>query len=185
MRVVGAILQGGRSRRMGVDKATVVVDGMTMRARVRAALVAVVDEVVQLGGLPPPGAADDVTDPVLHDPGHGPFLAVKALLESGRGDRYVVVAVDQPLIDPATLRRLLDVDVGADGAVCFEHEPLPCVLAAGALRRIESLAFSGERRVLALSTKTLQPTPSELRALTNVNTPHERDAVAEALRDAT
>ena len=171
MRTVGVILQGGRSRRMGRDKATVVVDGRTMRARVRAALAEVSDELVQLGGPP------DDEDGVIDDAGDGPFVAVLALLGSGRGDRYVVAAVDQPRLDAPTLRRLLDVDLAADGAVCFDGEPLPCVILAGARARIAALVAQGERRVRALATKTVSPSPHERAAIVNVNTPEDLAAL--------
>jgi molybdopterin-guanine dinucleotide biosynthesis protein A len=170
VRTVGVILQGGRSRRMGRDKACVVVDGQTMRARVRAALSAVSDAIVQLGG---PHDDDDVID----DAGDGPFFAVLALLHSGRGDRYVIAAVDQTQLDAATLRRLLDVDIADDGGVCFDDEPLPCVLAAGARARIAALAAQGERRVRALSTTTIPASPRERAAIVNVNTPEELAAL--------
>jgi len=164
VRTVGAILQGGRSTRMGVDKAFVVVDRVTMRASVRAALAMICDGIVQLGG---PG---DGIDPVVADPGDGPLLAVLELLRTGLGDRYVVVAVDQPLLDAATLGRLLELTLDDDGGVCFADEPLPCVLPAGARARVEALARAGERRLRALATTTLAPTPAERRAIVNVNT---------------
>ena len=183
MRTVGVILQGGRSRRMGRDKAAVVVDGRTMRARVRAALASVSDEIVQLGGQLGGQPGDHVVvavaiDDVIADPGDGPFVAVLALLSSGRGNRYVVAAVDQPRLDEATLRRLLDVDLDLDGGVCFEGEPLPCVLRAGARARVAALVAQGERRVRALATTTLVPTDAERRAIVNVNTPEDLAALA-------
>jgi molybdopterin-guanine dinucleotide biosynthesis protein A len=171
MRTVGAILQGGRSSRMGRDKAFVVVDGVPMRERVRRALAAVVDEVVQLGGVA--GGVEDV----VVDAGDGPLLAVLALLRSGRGDRYLVAAVDQPLLDEALLRRLLEVDVGTEGGVAFVDEPVPCVLAAGARGRIEAVARAGERRLGALTTTWLAPTTDERRRLANVNSPDDLRAV--------
>jgi molybdopterin-guanine dinucleotide biosynthesis protein A len=159
---------------MGRDKAGVVVDGLPMRAHVRRALAAVCDEVVQLGGP----RDDDDGDDVIADAGEGPFLAVRALLHTGRGDRYVIAAVDQPRLTRAVLQRLLDVDVGGDGAVCFVDEPLPCVIAAGARARVDALADAGERRLRALTTATLAVSDDDRRVLVNVNTPAELASLA-------
>jgi molybdopterin-guanine dinucleotide biosynthesis protein A len=164
---------------MGRDKASVVVDGQTMRSRVRAALAAVCDDVVQLGG--PPGGGDDVID----DAGDGPFVAVLALLSCGRGDRYVVAAVDQPRLDASTLQRLLDVELDDDGAVCFAGEPLPCVVRAGARGRVAALVARGERRLRTLATTTLAATAHEQAAIVNVNTPADLAGLADPVdRDA-
>jgi molybdopterin-guanine dinucleotide biosynthesis protein A len=127
----------------------------------------VADEVVQVGGVV---AGDEV---VVPDPGEGPFLGVLALLRSGRGDRYVIAAVDQPLLDAPTLRRLLDVDAGVDAGVAFADEPIPCVLPATARPRIEAAAAAGERRLRALATTTVTPTTDERRCLRNVNRPED------------
>jgi molybdopterin-guanine dinucleotide biosynthesis protein A len=167
MKTVGALLQGGRSSRMGQEKANVVIGGQTMRARVRAALAGVVDEVVQLGGR------ENGSEPVIADPGEGPLGAVVALLHSGRGDRYVVAAVDQPFLSSTVLTRLLSVELADDGAVSFAGEPLPCVVQAGARTRALLLASSGERRLWTLMTTTLPPSAPERRALRNLNTPHD------------
>jgi molybdopterin-guanine dinucleotide biosynthesis protein A len=168
---VGAILQGGRSSRMGADKAFVVVDGVAMRDRVRAALAGVVDEIVQVGG------ADRGVDTVVSDEGDGPLRAVLALLHSGRGDRYVIAAVDQPLLDAPALRRLLEVDLASDGCVCFEDEPLPCVVRAGARDRLAALVARGERRMRALATTTLVPSSCERAAIVNINTRNDLAAL--------
>jgi molybdopterin-guanine dinucleotide biosynthesis protein A len=162
---------------MGRDKAAVVVAGVPMRARVLRALRAVCDEVVQLGG--PTGDAEVV----VPDDGAGPFLAVIDLLARVPGDRFVIAPVDQPLLSPGLLRRLLDVDVGVAGGVCFDGEPLPCVLAAGARDRVALLAAAGERRMRTLATTSIAPTDHERSSLMNVNSPADAAAAEAALAD--
>jgi molybdopterin-guanine dinucleotide biosynthesis protein A len=158
---------------MGTDKAAVVVDGVPMRTRVRASLAATCDMVVQLGGI------GDGVDVVLPDDGQGPFLAVLGLLRSGLAERYVVVAVDQPLIEPGTLQCLLDADPGGDGGVSYADEPVPCVVRAAAVARVERLAAAGERRLRALATTTIAPDARQRRTLVNVNTPIDLAAIVD------
>lgn len=156
----GAILHGGRSTRMGRDKAFVVVDGKPLRDHVRAALLTVCPRVVQVGGV-----GGDVSDD-----GDGPLSAVLALLRSTIAERYLVCAVDQPFLSAEVLQPLIDVD---DDAVAYDDEPLPVCVRRGALSRLQVLHGQGERRMRALTTTTL-PLPAALRAqLRNLNRPED------------
>ncbi|MDP2342311.1 MAG: molybdenum cofactor guanylyltransferase [Deltaproteobacteria bacterium] len=163
--ITGAILHGGRSSRMGRDKAFVVVAGQPMRDHVRAALLTVCERVVQVGGQ----------DADVVDDGDGPFAAVLALLRSGIAERYLVCPVDQPFLTAAVLQPLIDVDddVPLNQIVCWEGEPLPLCVRASALPRLERLYAQGERRMKAATTTTLV-LPSELGTqLRNLNRPED------------
>ncbi len=104
MDVAGLLLTGGRSRRMGVDKATLVppAGGSTLAARTAALLRRVAEPALEVGpgfsGLP--AVADD-------HPGAGPLAAVaagrRALAAAGWQGSALVVATDLPLLDAATL----------------------------------------------------------------------------------
>jgi molybdopterin-guanine dinucleotide biosynthesis protein A len=105
-RPVGAILlAGGASRRMGFDKATLLVEGRPLAVRLARLLRQVADDVVEVGpgrsGLPA----------VLEDPpGSGPLSAIAAGWAAlrARGWRYpvLVLACDLPLADRAVLELL-------------------------------------------------------------------------------
>lgn len=164
---IGAILQGGRSRRMGRDKALVVVDGAPMRDHVAAALAATCDRVVQLGG---PGA--DVTDLVAGD---GPFGAIVALVESGLAGEdgvYVVAPVDMPRLSGRVLQRLIDACADAEAAA-FAGHPLPVVVRATARDRLRAAYDAGERRVKAIATAVVDVDADDAGALVNVNSDDE------------
>lgn len=167
-RPLGAILAGGRSSRMGTDKATVVVDGATMREHVRRALAAVCDEVIVVGG-----AEADV-----NDPREGPLLALLALLRA-RPDRTMLVApVDQPRLTPAALMPLVEA-CGPDDGICWADEPLPLCLGPAAVTRLEARVAAGERRVFSAVTRALPLVDTAVRAaLVNVNTPTDIAALA-------
>lgn len=128
---IGAILAGGRSRRMGRPKEGVVLwDGRPMIEHVVDAMRAVCSQVVIVGACrgwtpePPVIRLDD------RQPDLGPLGGIETLLSSGLADRYLVVGCDQPLLTPPMLRLLLD-PPEPDGP-CFlraedgvELDPLP------------------------------------------------------------
>lgn len=92
--MTGLVLAGGRSRRMGVDKALLTVGGRTLTARAVAVLESVCDEALVASGdgrrLPGLGAGQ-VADAV-HEA--GPLAGIVAGLEAARHDLVAVVAVD-------------------------------------------------------------------------------------------
>jgi len=110
---VGAILSGGKGRRMGASKADLVMaDGQTMLAHTMAPLREVCGRIVIVGG--PAGACrgcyDDVTHLADRRPGGGPLGGVETLLASGLANGYLVAACDQPLLTPEILRLLMEGD---------------------------------------------------------------------------
>ncbi len=167
--ILGAILVGGHSTRMGSDKAAVVVAGQSMFERVRAAVVEVCDDVVTVGG-----EGCDVVDDRRH-----PLGGIAALLAARAAHRFVVVAVDQPLLSAPLLRRLVDACDGDDVGVCYDGEPLPMVLGPGRRDAASALIAAQRLRLLGLITKTLPSDDDTRRALLNVNRPDDV-AVAEA-----
>jgi molybdopterin-guanine dinucleotide biosynthesis protein A len=165
---LGAILAGGRSSRMGRDKAVVVVDGATMRDHVRRALSEVCDEIVVVGG--------DGAD--VDDPRRGPLLALLALLQARPGRMVMVAPVDQPRLTRAALVPLVAA-CGHDDGVCWAHEPLPLCLGPGARPRIEAAIARGEERIASAVTRPLPLVDEGVRAaLVNVNTPADLAGLA-------
>ena len=108
MEAMGAIvLTGGASRRMGSDKATLALGGVTLAERTAGLLSGLVALAVEVGaGVS--GLASVREDP----PGGGPLAAIvaghRALLGSGLVPwcACLVLACDLPLLDRAVLARL-------------------------------------------------------------------------------
>jgi molybdopterin-guanine dinucleotide biosynthesis protein A len=100
--VAGMLLTGGASRRMGIDKASIVIGGLTCAEMIGARLSAVVVPSIEVG----PGRsglaafADEA-------PGSGPLAAMatgwKALREEGHRGAVIVLACDLPEISVAFL----------------------------------------------------------------------------------
>jgi molybdopterin-guanine dinucleotide biosynthesis protein A len=103
----GILLTGGRSRRLGVDKASLVLDGETLAQRAARRLTGVCAPVVEAGaglsGLPAVREAP---------PGRGPLAALAAagewLRERGHHHAALLLAVDLPMVDEPFLRWLRD-----------------------------------------------------------------------------
>lgn len=103
---IGAILIGGRSSRMGTDKALVEVAGIPMVRWVAATLEDAGLGVVTVGGPHRILGYRNHADPAGL---HGPMAGLAAALEHSNGRAVVLVAVDQPLLSRTTLEHLLTI----------------------------------------------------------------------------
>jgi molybdenum cofactor guanylyltransferase/molybdopterin-guanine dinucleotide biosynthesis protein MobB len=114
---LGLILAGGRSRRMGTDKAFVPLAGRPLLAHVIDRLAPQVDELVISSNAPAANFAA-YGAPVLPDVldgFHGPLAGVHAALARSPGAAVVSVAVDLPLLPRDLVARL---KAGWNGAHC-------------------------------------------------------------------
>jgi molybdopterin-guanine dinucleotide biosynthesis protein A len=147
----GLLLTGGRSRRLGIDKASLVLDGETLAVRAARMLASVCDAVVEVG----PGYTDQPH--VVERPrGAGPLAAITAgaaaLAQRGRHGPVLVLAVDLPRVD-APLLRLLHDWPGTDSAVPEvggRLQPVCARYSGEALRAAASLVDAGVRALHAL-----------------------------------
>jgi molybdopterin-guanine dinucleotide biosynthesis protein A len=102
--MAGVLLTGGASRRMGTDKARLVLNGESLAVRSARVLAAVCDPVVEVGhgvsGLPA----------VLEDPpGAGPLVAFLAGVGAlGRPHAVILLACDLPNVSSQTLELLVE-----------------------------------------------------------------------------
>lgn len=171
MRVAGAVLCGGRSTRMGTDKANLVVDGRPLALAVAAALRgAGADPVVAVGGSPPDGL------PVLPDrwPGEGPLGGILTALEDLDADVVVVLACDLPGATADGVRRVVDALAAAPGAAVAAAEPLYAAWRpAIALHPLRDAFAAGERAVhRAMRGISTVPVPGmDAAEVHNVNAP--------------
>jgi molybdopterin-guanine dinucleotide biosynthesis protein A len=151
----GAILVGGRSERMGRDKATLLLpDGRVMFEAVAASLRTICDDLVLVGSDNRFKHAEGYSHLPDLRPGSGPLAGIEALLKSNRAHEYLVCPCDVPLITPTVLMRLLD---GRHAKASVLHiagresfEPLPARIAADALPVVQSLLDAGSRSVWRL-----------------------------------
>jgi len=102
--MAGVLLTGGASRRMGTDKARLVVGGETLAARGARVLSEVCDPVIEVG----PGVSG--LPAVEEEPrGAGPLVALLAGVGAlGNPRAVVLLACDLPFVEPAVLRLLVE-----------------------------------------------------------------------------
>lgn len=161
--VTGILLAGGRSRRMGHDKASMTLDGQSLLQRTATALATVVDEIVVVRA---PGAALPAVDapcPVVHaeDPveGEGPLVGIARGLELARAPLALVVGVDMPFLQPALLRLLIeqlraDLEGGARWVLPIADgraQPLCSAIACNALDTLRTRIEAGDRAPMAVA----------------------------------
>jgi molybdopterin-guanine dinucleotide biosynthesis protein A len=158
-----AILAGGQGRRMGRDKALLVVGGggVTLLGRVaragrEAGLPVLVVGRARPAGWDGPAEAAFIPDEV---PGQGPLGGIAAALRSVRDEGGAVLAVgcDMPCLDVRALRFLLDAWPGkgrAHGLVAQHDgprlEPLFSIYTAAALPLADARLAAGRRSLWGL-----------------------------------
>jgi len=183
--VAGLLLTGGASRRLGRDKATLVVAGETLAVRAARTLEAVCAPVLEVG----PGVSGLVA--VREEPpGGGPLAGLvagaEALERGGFSGSLLLVAVDLPGIEVALLRLLTQTDPGADAVVPIAdgRRQLCCArLGPPALRAAREAFAGGERSLRAVfdAVGTVELTEvswravAGARALDDVDTPADLD----------
>lgn len=103
--ITAFILAGGRSTRMGMEKAFVLLEGRTLLARMLDVARTVTAE-VRIVGSP---AKFRPFAPVVEDvfPGCGPLSGIHAALRSSQTDLNLILAVDVPFVSFALLQFLI------------------------------------------------------------------------------
>jgi molybdopterin-guanine dinucleotide biosynthesis protein A len=155
-RDLGVVLAGGRSRRMGRDKALLEIDGETFLARVARTLTQstgghVVVSVAGETSLHTEAAWLIIADaPDLHD--HGPIAGVVSAMRwatKGAFDRIVTLPVDMPFVAAPAISYLLETARAASVAGTGGN-PIPtfAVWPLSTLDTVEQLV--GQDRVRAL-----------------------------------
>ncbi|MFT6399841.1 MAG: molybdopterin-guanine dinucleotide biosynthesis protein A [Bradymonadia bacterium] len=174
-----AILAGGKSRRMGYDKASVLIERRTMIERVAA--------IAQGTGLPcivvgrDPSATWELDLPFVEDrrPGLGPLAGLHAALHAGESD-IVLLSCDLPGLTAVALDWLLEIAAGESSGLAGSRErpePLFAVYRQSIVeevdRRIARHELSMQRLIKATGMRIV-PVPTEhALALDDVDTPEQ------------
>jgi molybdopterin-guanine dinucleotide biosynthesis protein A len=192
--VAAAIIAGGRGRRLGgVDKHTLELDGQRFLDRQLAVLRPLFSRVLLVTGAPPDPPPAGVL--VLADrppPGRGPLAGFQVALEAlaPGEDALVCVGGDMPLLQPAALQLLRDLDPAAPALVPrvagfpepllarYGRRCLPLVDAALAAGRLQTSVFAAAiPGVVWLPETELRAADPDLLSLENVNTPDDLERV--------
>ena len=184
MSVSAAIMAGGRSKRMGQDKAWIELDGEPLIKRVADVLAQVADEVIVVANEP---RYASLGLRVVKDryPNGGVLGGIATGVGVAAHDTVLVAACDMPFLSPGVWRRLLGHAGEADVVIpriggeyetlhaLYTRACLPHMARALAEDRLRVIAFFDQVRVLAIDEPELRAVDPALRSFTNVNTPEE------------
>jgi molybdenum cofactor guanylyltransferase len=139
--VAAAVLSGGRSRRMGADKATLEVGGVPLARLALEAAAAVADPVVLVA--PEGHPARRLGGRLVTDPGLGPLPALAAALAALDATHVLLLAADHPGLEGRLLRHLVGLRAAGEAVACRRAgrlEPLVAVY-----QRAPALAAASRR----------------------------------------
>ncbi|MCC6407263.1 MAG: molybdenum cofactor guanylyltransferase [Planctomycetes bacterium] len=150
--VTGVLLCGGKSRRMGVDKTELVLDGRRLIDRAVATLERVASKVLLASGERPRFPELGWECVLDARPDLGPLAGLAAGLAAARTRWVAVLACDMPHAAPELLAALLDRARrdGLDGAVLRTSagaEPLCAVYSTACVGAARDALERGERRM--------------------------------------
>ncbi len=181
--VYGLVLAGGRSKRMGQDKALLRVDGETQLSRAVHLLEPFVDQVfvstrVDQQDEPERSKFRQIVDRYRD---LGPLAGILSAMEEHPDAGWLVLACDLPNVEELTIRYLLDNRSSVHAFTAYKSssdglpEPLCAFYTAGAAAIVKAFADDAiicPRKILIASDTHLldQPNPE---ALDNINTPED------------
>lgn len=180
------ILAGGKSTRMGTDKAFVTLDGRTMLARVLEVARSVADDVHIVGDAAKYAPFAPIVEDVFRN--CGPLGGIHAALRSSQAELNLILAIDAPFVLPAFLRYLISRARSVPSALATAAhtnegwQPLCAVyrcefaeLAENALRagQYKIGTLFDEANTQAISENELKSNGFSLRVFRNLNTPEE------------
>jgi molybdopterin-guanine dinucleotide biosynthesis protein A len=171
---------GGRSSRMGRDKALLPFRGGALAQSVAQAVLEAAGSATLVGD---PARYSGLGRPIIPDlyPGEGPLGGILTALRNTSADWNLITACDMPHLDPELLRGLLKTaaEGGADALLPVGPEGRPEPLCALYHRRcLEPFATAfdaGVRKVTAAleTVRTVRLPMAEASLFQNVNTPEE------------
>jgi len=189
-----AILAGGKSRRMGRNKALLPWGGKPLIAHVYETVHPLVEDLFLV--TDDPGLFDFLPCPKIPDrvPGKGPISGVDAALRHSNNPYVFVIGCDTPFLSPSLLELLAGKTEEADLVIpCGPQglEPLCAVYGKGCLPLIEESLRKGDFSLMALIGRLrTRNIPAEevaevdpgFRSFMNINTPDDFRTLTERNR---
>jgi molybdopterin-guanine dinucleotide biosynthesis protein A len=182
--ITGVILAGGKSSRMGQNKALMSLGGKRLVDRVVEVMHSVFDDLLMVTNTPDVYA--NLGLPMVQDvwPEKGSLGGVYSAIYHVATPYCLIVACDMPFLQAAVLRYLIPDVLG-------ELQTLHAIYSKACLqpieRRLEThrlriVGFFPEVRVRTVTASELEPYDPALLAFQNLNTPEEFQAAEQRLR---
>jgi molybdopterin-guanine dinucleotide biosynthesis protein A len=179
------VLAGGKSRRMGSNKALLDFGGRPLISVLIDRILPITDQILISSN--DPHCYKFLNFPVIQDryPGHGPLAGLHAAMLSSDSSLFIVLACDLPNLEAPLLRNLISLAEGYDAAIPRTSgglaHPLCAVYRRTCLPAVENALLRGVNKVVeimlesALSIKWVSPEEGRFRDedLANINTPED------------
>ena len=194
---VGIILAGGKSRRMGQEKARLMIQGQSMLSLAVNAFAGAARHVFVVHAQESALPEDVATQPsctflIDERPNEGPLMALHTGLTAAMAfaDLAFVTTCDAPFLQPALtfllIQKLVERPSDQAAVPCIQGrwQPLTAAYRTNVRTTVKTLLDTGERRVRmlmdhlrfqAVSEEDLRPADAELLSFLNINTPEEYD----------
>jgi molybdopterin-guanine dinucleotide biosynthesis protein A len=191
--ITGVILAGGKSSRMGQNKALMSLGGDRLIDRVVHVLRGIFAELLLVTNRPELYA--DLGVPMVSDvfPEKGSLGGIYSAVYHAPAPCCFVVACDMPFLQATVMRYLIDQMADHDVVIPDVHgemQPLHAVYSKACLapmrrrldaNRLKIIDFLPEVRVRVVTTGEMTPFDPELRTFQNLNTPAEFHAAEQRL----
>jgi molybdenum cofactor guanylyltransferase len=191
------ILAGGRSRRMGSDKAWLELDGQPLVARVALRILPLASEIIFSAANPElfhqlarslPIATQVVSDRRVDA---GPLAGMDAGIRAAHHDLVLALAADMPFVNPQLLRYMIDLAEGYDAVVphvrsrrtgdlmkeplhaLYRRSCLPAIGAHLAANDFQAFSFLPDVHTRMVEPEEITRLDPECLSFFNVNTPED------------
>jgi len=182
--ISAAIMAGGKSRRMGQDKAWIELDGEPLVKRVADVLARIADEVIVVANDP---KYERLGLRVVRDryPEGGALGGIATGVGAATHDTVRVAACDMPFLSVDVWRVIVGHAGEADVVIpriggeletlhaLYTKACVPHMVRSLAENRLRVISFFEQVKVLAIEEPELRAADPTLRSFTNVNTPEE------------
>lgn len=188
-----AIQAGGRSSRMGRDKALLPLGGKPLIEHVLQRVAGLGDEVIITTNQPDDYAFLGLRMVGDRQPGAGALDGLLTALEAARGDRVLLLACDMPFVSRPLLDYMVGIDSDAEVVIPRRGgrlQPLHAIYAASCAAFVRAALKVGEKRMISFfpSVQTYiveqeildQHDPKGL-SFFNVNTPDDLEQAEQTL----
>lgn len=188
--ITGIILAGGKSSRMGTDKAMLKLNDKSFMQHVIEALKPLVNDIIIVSDNPEHDKLHlvRVTDIIKNE---GPLVGLYSGVSHSNTTYNLVVSCDVPFITTEVLNQLITNHEKEFDVVQLESQnksmPLTALYNNQCTTQIKDLLDSGERRVRAavsqLKVKTIKLNDHSSNAVTNINTKEQFKQITNAIAD--
>ena len=194
--LAGVVLAGGKSRRLGTDKALLRLNGRTLLAATVETLLPVCQEVIIVTNTPEAHAHPAARQVGDAFPGKGSLGGVYSGLSAAVAPRCLAVACDMPFLNPAVISYMAALDGDHDVIIPRLHshvEPLHAIYSCTCLPYMRDLLDRGNLKIIDFFPRVrvryvegaeLAPLDPEHRSFLNINTPQDLAAARSLLAGA-